>query len=135
MAFDFSIDGVGIHAGATGAGVSINDLAGLGLDVGVQDQPGQDPDVGIGLSGLDGGDTTAQASPTQAGPEGDLVSLLGDPGQQPQDTAADTGADATPASAEPGTNGFDPETLSSLTLLGGADDTTDPNGLDHLTGA
>jgi len=66
---------------------------------------------------------------------GDLVSLLGDQGQQPPATATDTGADASHAAAPPETNGFDPETLSSLTLLGGADDTASHPGFDHLTGA
>lgn len=123
MALDFSIDGIGIHAGATGAGVSINDLAGLGLDVSVQTPPGEEPDIDIGLSGLDGTSTTS------AGPEGDLESLLGQSSLEPSTTTGDAGS--SPAGGEAG---FDQDTLSSLSLLGGADDTAGLNGVDPLTG-
>lgn len=123
MAFDFSIDGIGVYAGSTGVGISINDLSGLGLNVDVDTPPGQEPDIGLGLPGLDGG-TTAQS-----GPEGDLESLLGQSSLEPPTTTADTGDDAPPAV---GTNGFDQDTLSSLTLLGGADDTAGLNGIDPL---
>jgi hypothetical protein len=128
MAIDFSIDGISVHAGATGISLSINDLAGLGIDLNV------DVPVGGGGAAPFHGSADMHAADTHAGAaDGNLESLLsqftsGAPVFAPEDGGAE------PAAAP--TDSFDAATLASLTLLGGADDTAGPDShVDPLTGA
>ncbi len=57
MAIDFSIGGISVHAGLTSVGVSIDDLAGLGIDF----------DIDIPVLGDDGG-LDSLFGPTSADP-------------------------------------------------------------------
>ena len=123
MAIDFSFGGIGVHADPTNVGISIGDLAGpgSGLDFDVHHSP--DGETTVSINGFS----------ISAGPEMDLESLLG---QQNQNTAAvpeASTADAATHTEAP--NSFDPATLSSLTLLGGVDDTGLDNIIHHPTGA
>lgn len=125
MAIDFSFEGIGIHASPTNAGISIGDLSGSGLDFhfGAYAPPDGEPGIDIG-GGLLGGDL----SPT-AGPDGALESLLGQQTSDTPETSPAPEANADTASAAPNT--FDPDTLSSLTLLGGQDDAAGLDGGAH----
>jgi len=115
MAIDISLGGFSLQADSTGLSVSIDDLAGLGIDI----------DFSISRDEEDGG-----IDPPFGEPDGELESLLGE--FTPGEPVFAAEADAT----EPGAadaDSFDSETISSLTLLGGADDTADD--IDPLTGA
>jgi hypothetical protein len=123
MAIDFSIDGISFHAGATNISLTIDDLAGLGIDL----------DLDIPLNG-GGFPFAADSGTADAGPDGELESLLGQFTPGAPLFAADDGADSGAGTAE--ANTFDPATLASLTLLGGADDPAATDGsIDPLTGA
>lgn len=73
MAIDFSIDGISVQVSGTGVGVSIDDLAGLGIDL----------------------DLTLPGGGADTGPEDGLDSILGqsEPASGPDEGPATAGSD------------------------------------------